>query len=155
MLTTQGFVLVPIDLPPSIREKVAERNWPELDQAIQKETLYGGVIYEELRKHIDFKEIEFIISIRSSLKDPDDDGIWHDDGSRILAFSLSLTLDHLAIEGGKLEFRKKLSPSEVLSSVPTPPIGTMIIFSTGLQGFEHKINRVIQGERIIAAGWCT
>ena len=113
------------------------------------------MIFDELRKYAEFSEIEFIISIRSSLEYPDEDGIWHDDGSRLLAFSLSLTLDHEGVEGGRLEIRKRgseTSPSEVIT---TPPFGTMIVFSTGQSGFEHKINRVTSGERIIIAGWCT
>lgn len=154
-LRSVGFALVAIRLPSSIREMTARRNWPELDQAIQLETLSGGVIFEELRKYMRFSEIEFIISIRSSLQEPDEDGIWHDDGSRVLAFSLSLTLDPQWIEGGKLEFRKMGVPSEAINSVPTPPFGTLIVFSTGHHGFEHRINRVTRGERIVAAGWCT
>ena len=155
MISRLGYLITTVELPDLIRGKVLARNWPELDRAIARETNPGGVIFRNLQNYAEFSEIEFIISIRSSLEQPDEDGIWHDDGSRVLAFSLSLTLDPSQIEGGRLEIRKRgidSSKSEVLA---TPPYGTMIVFATGHLGFEHKINRVIRGERIIIAGWCT
>ena len=127
----------------------------ELDRAIAGEVVQGGLIFNELQKYGDFSEIEFIISIRSSNDEPDEDGIWHDDGSRVLAFSLSLCLTPDEIHGGRLEFRRQGSDETVLASLPSPPFGTMIVFATGWQGFEHKINRVTSGERMIIAGWCT
>jgi hypothetical protein len=155
-LETRGYFLSSLVLPAAVREQVTQRDWAALDRAIQKETVRGGLIFDELRNYAEFTEIEFIISIRSSLEEPDDDGIWHDDGSRVLAFSLSLTLDPAAIEGGKLEIRRRGADPEAESEVlPTPLYGTMIVFATGHQGFEHKINRVSRGERIIIAGWCT
>ena len=129
-----------------------------MDRLIALETRKGGAIFEELLNFSRFSEIEFIISIRSSLEVPDEDGIWHDDGSRRLAFSLSLTRNPEAIQGGRLEIRRRAerggdaSGSEVL---PTPGYGTLIVFATGSQGYEHKINRVTEGERLIIAGWCT
>jgi hypothetical protein len=143
-------------LPGAIREYVSARDWNGLDRVIRVETLPGGSVYEELRRYATFTEIEFIISIRSSLEHPDEDGIWHDDGSRVLAFSLSLTDDPGSIDGGLLEFRKRGAiDGEVIAAIPTPAFGTMIVFATGYQGFEHRINRVRRGERIIIAGWCT
>ena len=155
MLAQKGYEFTQIQLPAIVREKILSRNWTELDCAIQKETLAGGVIFEELRKYADFSQIEFIISIRSSLEFPDEDGIWHDDGSRMLAFSLSLTLAHEQVKGGLLEIRKMGSTHPHSETLPTPPYGTMIVFATGQAGFEHKINRVSGGERLIIAGWCT
>lgn len=155
LLATNGYFTAPIALPPIIREKVLERDWPGLDRLIREETIPGGVIFDELSRFARFTEIEFIISIRSSIEFPDDDGIWHDDGSRLLAFSLSVTPDHLAVEGGHLEIRPRAAPESGLEGLPTPCFGTLIVFATGQQGFEHKINRVTAGERIIIAGWCT
>ena len=113
------------------------------------------MIFSKLQNYAKFSQIQFIISIRSSLEQPDEDGIWHDDGSRILAFSLSLTLNPSEIEGGILEIRERGEESSKSETLPTPPYGSMIVFATGHLGFEHKINRVIRGERIIIAGWCT
>jgi hypothetical protein len=158
-IATQGYYLTHVALPAAVQQRVIERNWEALDTLFRFETSPGGSVFQELLNYASFTEIEFIISIRSSLVEPDEDGIWHDDGSRKLAFSLSLTLDPEAIEGGRLEIRDRASssPAPIPSAgiIPTPPFGTMIVFATGQQGFEHKINRVIQGERIIIAGWCT
>ena len=156
LIKRQGFFRHSVDLPTSIQDLVLARNWSELDRAIGAEVQSGGVLFRTLRKFAEFSQIEFIISIRSSLVEPDEDGIWHDDGSRVLAFSLSLTLDPASISGGLLEIRHrgKLN-SESAIQLPTPEFGTMIIFATGYQGFEHKINAVREGERIIIAGWCT
>ncbi|NBU21784.1 2OG-Fe(II) oxygenase [bacterium] len=152
-----GYFLISLKLPEEIKRSVINRHWLALDQAIQKETQRGGIIFEELYKVLQFTQIEFIISIRSSLEIPDEDGIWHDDGSRKLAFSLSLTLNPGEIKGGILEIRRRDQQSSFCPShaLPTPTFGTMIVFATGIYGFEHKINKVSQGERIIIAGWCT
>ena len=155
LLTSQGYFLSRITPPPAIHTHVSDRDWLSLDQAMRAETLPGGAIFDELRKYAEFSEIEFIISIRSSIEEPDEDGIWHDDGSRVLAFSLSVTLDPDGIEGGRLEIRKRGADTPDSGFLPTPAFGSMIVFATGQQGFEHKINRVIRGERIIIAGWCT
>lgn len=156
-IANRGFITSAIELPGELKSAIESRNWVRVDEVIRQETLPGGTIFEELQKYTSFSEIEFIISIRSSLQEPDEDGIWHDDGSRVLAFSLSLTLDSNGVEGGRLEMRKRTrAGSETATeSIPTPPYGTAIIFATGWQGFEHKINRVTGGERIIIAGWCT
>jgi hypothetical protein len=150
-----GFALHPLELPAEVREAVESRDWPALDARMRRETVPGGAVFEALRLYARFSEIEFIIAIRSSEREPDEDGIWHDDGSRVLAFSLSLTLAPERIEGGKLEIRKRFSPGAQSAVIPTPPFGTMIVFATGVSGFEHKINRVARGERVIVAGWCT
>jgi hypothetical protein len=152
---TDGYLISRVELPELIRECVVQRNWRALDQAIAVETAPTGTIFKQLRNYAEFSEIEFIIAIRSSREEPDEDGIWHDDGSRVLAFSLSLTLDHASIEGGRLEIRKRGADPSTAKILSTPPFGTMIVFATGHQGFEHKIGRVIRGERIIIAGWCT
>lgn len=156
-IANRGFILSAIELPGELKSAIESRNWVRVDEVIRQETLPGGAIFEELQKYTKFSEIEFIISIRSSLQEPDEDGIWHDDGSRVLAFSLSLTLDSNGVEGGVLEMRKRTRAGceAATESIPTPPYGTAIIFATGWQGFEHKINRVTGGERIIIAGWCT
>ena len=152
-LATQGFVLTKVKLPAVVHQSLAERNWVALDQAIGLEARPGGVIFQELLRFDHFSEIEFIISIRSSQLEPDEDGIWHDDGSRHLAFSLSLTLNPAEVVGGYLEIRK--IGQETAATIPTPALGELIVFATGTRGYEHRIKRVLEGERIIIAGWCT
>jgi hypothetical protein len=154
-LKTQGYFLTRVTLPALIEQQVIARDWVGLDREIRIQALPGGVIFEALRPHAEFTQIEFIISIRSSLEYPDEDGIWHDDGTRVLAFSLSLTRDPAAIEGGRLEIRKRFTPQAQTAEIFTPPFGSMVIFATGHHGFEHRITRVAAGERIIIAGWCT
>jgi hypothetical protein len=159
-IAQRGYILSAIELPGALKAAIESRDWVKVDEIVRQETLPGGAIFQELLKYAHFSEIEFIISIRSSLQEPDEDGIWHDDGSRVLAFSLSLTLDSNGVEGGRLEMRKRARTASEASSlatesIATPPYGTAIIFATGWQGFEHKINRVTGGERIIIAGWCT
>src|SRR4051794_39222193 len=107
LLESRGYFLLPITLPAHLTERVAARDWSGLDQALGEETRPGGAIYQALSPFAGFSEIEHIISIRSSRELPDEDGIWHDDGSRILAFSLSLSLEHEKIEGGRLEIRRR------------------------------------------------
>lgn len=155
LLKSRGYFLLPIELPPDLREFVLKQDWPRLDHALKAETQPGGSIFQALSPYAVFSEIEFIISIRSSREVPDEDGIWHDDGSRLLAFSLSLSPLHDEIGGGKLEIRRREGAQEFMGTIATPPYGTLIVFATGQSGFEHKINRVTEGERVIAAGWCT
>lgn len=164
LIAGQGYVLTAVELPDRVRAAVRARDWEALDAAIGEETRAGGAVFEELRKYVRFDSIEFIISIRSSREEPDEDGIWHDDGSRVLAFSLSVTLDADGVEGGRLGIRRRVlegfgggarDGDDATVSLRTPPFGAMIVFATGHQGFEHRIHRVTGGERIVIAGWCT
>ena len=152
-LQEQGYFLKEISLPPTVREAVIRRDWNQLDALIQTQIVPGGIIFNSLREYESFERMESIIAIRSSLEYPDEDGIWHDDGSRVLAFSLSLTVDQSTLSGGILEV-KKIASETSPALIPTPAFGTMIVFATGVKGFEHRITRVLQGERIIIAGWC-
>lgn len=150
---SQGFCLENLNISQYVKHLVVQEDWKSLDEEFQRLTQKGGEIHSYLLKYIYFKNIEFIISIRDSTNEWEEDGIWHDDGSRVLAFSLSLTLDHENLEGGVLGVRKK---GEVeFHKIPTPPFGTIIVFLTGVHGYEHKIHQVTKGKRIIIAGWCS
>jgi len=146
-----GFLIQPFHLDDSLSQQVDEKNWIEIDRAFQKLTKADGELFKFLSSYKSFQSIEFIISYRDATNDWEEDGIWHDDGSRILAFSLSLT--KVKPEGGFLGIRKKGEESFV--SIPTPDYGKMIIFKTGVEGYEHKIHRVTKGSRLIIAGWCS
>ncbi|EQC43848.1 2OG-Fe(II) oxygenase [Bacteriovorax sp. Seq25_V] len=150
-LETHGYLITTLNLPPLVRELVKQEDWTALDSLMFEYTAPGGLIFETMAKYCDVKIMEFIISLRESKNEWEEDGIWHDDGSRILAFSLSLTTD--APEGGVLEIRKK--NTELSEKIKTPKWGNMIIFKTGIHGFEHKINKVEAGRRLIIAGWCS
>ncbi len=159
LLDSQGYFEQPVTLPPALLDCVRLRNWREVDSCVQGLVQPGGCLFEALRPYTNFTEIEHILSIRPAIDLPpdefDEDGIWHDDGSRVLAFSLSLTLQPERIEGGRLGFRRRESPETLTALVPTPAYGTMIVFATGSRGYEHRIHRVLRGERVIIAGWCT
>lgn len=126
-------------------------NWRELDQYFLKAEKPGGVLFDFLKPLLDFESIEHIIAIRSAPED--EDGIWHDDGSRILGFSLSLTQNHAQTVGGELRFRPKGLPE--YHKIATRPMGTILIFKTGIYGFEHMVSAVTEGKRVVIAGWCS
>ena len=138
-------------LPTGLKELIETENYEQLDGTIRDLTSPHGEIFKTLRQFREFSEIEFILSLRAAKNEWEEDGIWHDDGSRCLAFSLSLTEQRP--QGGVLEIRKK--GSQISHKIPTPAFGEMIVFSTGVDGYEHKINKVQEGHRLIAAGWCS
>lgn len=150
-LFTQGFHKTYFTLPETIRELVTLEKWPELDQEFQILTAKEGRLFKFLSEFHDFTDIEFIISIRDAANEWEEDGIWHGDGSRVFAFSLSLTLQD--VKGGRLGIR--LVGEENFMQIPTPSFGGIILFLTGIYGYEHKIHQVTEGKRIIIAGWCS
>lgn len=150
-LFEQGFHLSSFSLDSDIKSLVAAQDWVTLDQRFKTLTMPQGELYQFLSQYHEFSTIEFIISIRDAANEWEEDGIWHDDGSRVFAFSLSLTLD--SIEGGKLGVRRQ--GQESMQLIPTPNYGGIILFLTGIYGYEHRIHQVTQGQRIIIAGWCS
>jgi len=150
-LFQKGFHLSYFPMRDEIRELVRQENWVMLDETFKLLTSETGELTQALKRYHDFSSIEFIISIREANNEWEEDGIWHDDGSRVFAFSLSLTMDE--IKGGRLGLR--LIGEEEFTQIPTPGFGGIIMFLTGIYGFEHKIHKVTAGRRIIIAGWCT
>lgn len=146
-----GYQLTNFPLSHKIQQLVDQEKWVELDQEFKQLTQKDGELFNFLRHYCEFNSIEFIISIRDSENPDEEDGIWHDDGSRNLAFSLSLTKNQ--IQGGILEIKHKNGNPH--HHIPTPQFGEIIIFLTGANDFLHKINRVTSGRRIIIAGWCS
>lgn len=152
-LMNTGFHLSYFPLTEELRQWVRSENWGELDHAFKALTSPEGQLYQFLKDYHDFSSIEFIISIRDAGSEWEEDGIWHDDGSRVFAFSLSLTENASELEGGKLGVKRK--SEEEMVTIPTPEFGGIILFLTGLYGYEHKIHQVTKGRRIIIAGWCS
>ena len=150
-LRDQNIIQRTYPLPAEIIEHVKNENWPAIDQYFLEAERPGGALFEFMKDFLTFTSIEHIISIRTT---PDDeDGIWHDDGSRILGFTLSLTPNPDKIVGGHLRFRRKSEPDFV--SLPIRPLGEMLIFKTGIYGFEHMVSAVTAGKRVLVAGWCS
>jgi hypothetical protein len=150
-LFNQGYHLSYFTLDHEIKNLVTTENWQGLDDEFKKLTSKDGRLFKYLQEYHDFENIEFIISIRDSSNEWEEDGIWHDDGSRVFAFSLSLTLGD--VKGGRLGLR--LRGEENFIQLPTPSFGGIILFLTGIYGYEHKIHQVMKGKRIIIAGWCS
>lgn len=149
-LLDKGYCQLNIELPTLVRQSIIQKDYNQLDELFLSYTKPDGFLFKQLSDFIHFHRIEFIISLRDAQNEWEEDGIWHDDGSRALAFTISLTQE--SIEGGVLGFRKK---GEIdYSKIPTPPYGTMTVFKTGRDGYEHKIHKVSRGSRLIIAGWC-
>lgn len=150
-LAEYGHAQVEVYLDEVIKDYIKYEDFESLDKHFQSLTEPDGRMFELLKDYCNFESIEFIISLRDSENEWEEDGIWHDDGSRKLAFSLSLTQNMPM--GGVLEFREK--GRELSTYILTPDYGNMIIFKTGFENFEHKINAVKKGSRLVIAGWCT
>lgn len=148
-----GYRIEKFDLPDSVRADVLKEDWHSVENTFFKLCAPGGEIFANLQKYFSFSKIEIMISIRESKNEWEEDGIWHDDGSRIFAFSLSLTIDPSQIQGGNLEIRRM--GSQISALLPTPDYSSAIVFLTGIHGFEHRTRKVIQGKRIILVGWCS
>lgn len=149
-LNDVGFCIVDFPLAPKVLEMLQNENWKALDDYFLEISTPGGLLRTFLEDFLDFQTLEHIIAIRSA---PDDeDGIWHDDGSRFLGFSLSLNLNPQAIVGGELLFKKKDNPhTEIIKPLP---YGQMILFLSGIYGYEHMVSAVTKNKRVVIAGWC-
>lgn len=152
-LFLKGFHLETFHLPEIVKDYVLEEKWSLLDDEFKKLSHKDGELFQFLSTYHEFNSIEFIISIRDSQNEWEEDGIWHDDGSRVFAFSLSLNVNPHNISGGRLGIRSIGSTD--FHEIPTPGFGDIILFLTGVYGYEHKIHQVTQGKRIIIAGWCS
>ena len=157
ILKERGFIVADFPLPPIILTFLEEAKWYELDQYFLEISKTNGLLRNFLSDYLDYDFLEHIIAIRSAPED--EEGIWHDDGSRFLGFSLSLNRVPKSIEGGELRFRKKnyLSPylDNPIEIFPPLPYGKIVIFLSGVYGFEHMVSAVTIGQRIVIAGWCS
>jgi hypothetical protein len=151
-LLHQGLAFFDLDCPKSWVELIKNKDYAQLDQEIFKFTAPEGPLRQKLLEFADFNYIEHILSLRKS---PDDEeGIWHDDGSRPMAFSLGLNQHPNEIQGGELLFRTKGTHAQAQSFAPLA-WGQGVVFLTGLWGYEHKVTAVRSSERLVLAGWCT
>jgi hypothetical protein len=154
-LKEKGFTQISVELPEKVREWVTNQDWAPLDLFFGELTSNRpeGKIFKALQSLGNFTSIEHMLALRSAPED--EEGIWHDDGSRVLAFSLSLNLDPGSIGGGGLYLKKKGAEDKGLSPIGPLPWGEMAVFLTGVHGYEHRVGKVSQGKRLIVAGWCS
>ncbi len=145
-----GFKIIKFEGNKNLLDLAIAKNWVGLDQEFSKLITCNGFFHSLFLEYLNFNNVEFIINNR--MAESDEDGIWHDDGSRLLAFSLSLNSDIRTIEGGQLQIRHKTKP-ELVNSLGPFNFGTLALFLTGKFGFDHKVCRVIKGERTTIAGW--
>ncbi len=150
-LLENGYIIVEFTIDKPILDLIKNKKWKNLDNYFLEISKTNGLLHNFLSTFVEFQKLEHIIAIRSAPED--EDGIWHDDGSRILGFSLSLNLSSTLIAGGELRFKKK-EKREWITIKPLP-IGQMAIFLSGLYGYEHMVSAVTKEERIVIAGWCS
>lgn len=150
MSWTDGYVIEEIMLPHQTRSLVIAQDWKKLDQLMAYLVAPTGHVFEKLKKYASFNSIEHMLALRDGANPEEEDGIWHDDSSRVLAFSLSLNFYGLPT-GGELEIRPRQGEGKMLG--PYGP-GRMIVFRTGKDNFEHRTHKVQSGLRLVCAGWC-
>lgn len=149
-LAQHGYCLDQFDVPAPVREALRAQDWSRLDRLLATLLAPGGLLWRHLCGYSSFETVEFILSVRDAADPEQEAGIWHDDGSRRLACTLSLTEAAETLEGGTLGIRPKGGTGVFL---PTPPLGGMIVYQTGYRGYEHKIHQVTAGCRVVAAIW--
>jgi len=150
-LYSNGIVKVHLELPIEAQSYLKTRSWEDLDKLMAKYVAPQGYLFKFLKSFHNFNSIEHIIAIRQA--EYDEEGIWHDDGSRHIAFTWSLNEKPEDIDGGNLYFRKKNNKEFAIISPPI--VGTFIIFLTGEYHYEHRVGKVTKGERKTFAGWCS
>lgn len=151
MQLPKGHIIQTIVLDEEVKTLIQLERWDELDAMAKNWLSKDGIIHQKLSEVLSFSDIEHILALRQG---PDDDeGIWHDDGSRLLAFSLSLTMEPALVEGGEIEIRHK--EDNIHTKLPCQSFGTLVIFNTGRDNFEHRVSAVKSGKRLVLAGWCT
>lgn len=150
MSWTEGFRLLELSLPAEARALALAENWPALDALMG--AWVRATLAPRLQELARFTHLEHMLALREGDNPEEEEGIWHDDSSRVLAFSVSLNFWELPT-GGTLGIRP-LGSSAGLELGPYPP-GTVIVFQTGQGGFEHRTSQVLKGRRLVCAGWCS
>ncbi len=155
-LLENPFLVHKLELPEEFKFFVEKADYFQLNIVYEQSLKPHGFLRTFLENHCVFSDLDGIIAKREAPND--DEGIWHDDGSRSMGFSLSLNLFPENISGGNLLIRERFlySDSNDLGSTIFPPqaFGTIVLFKTGQDGFEHRVTKVTAGKRIVLAGWC-
>lgn len=134
-----------------IEEAVYQEDWNYLDKKFKQHLEGPSKIRTYLAEMAQFTSIEHLLALR---KPPDEDGIWHDDGSRTMGFSISLNLNPKLIKGGRFQLRMK-GKTETLRYIIPGEFGLVTCFLTGKYGLEHRVEAVSEGKRLMLVGWCS
>ena len=153
-LKTLGYTTTQLKLPVELYEFVIAKNYQKVDEFFTESLRPQGFLSEILKNYGEFQTTEHILTLRKGddRLDPDEDGIWHDDGSRRFAFSLGLNPRVETIKGGDLLLRRK-GTTEILHRHSPLAFGELLVFLTGIWGYEHKVEAVTKGQRLHCAGW--
>lgn len=143
-----------LTLSDELRNAVKSQDWSQVDHLCASLITKDSPLFQRLYPYACQSRLEYIINVRDAKNPWEEDGIWHDDGSRVLAFTLGLNLNPNTIEGGDLLIRVKRSCDENIERISAPAFGDLIIFKTGLDNYEHKVEAVKKGHRVVMAGWC-
>lgn len=156
-----GYIKSNIDLPSTVGNLVTNKSFDLvykffLNAINNRHSFFYDQLLKLLPPELQSRPFhtELMLSLREGPQDIDQEGIWHDDGSRDLIFSLSLSQESEIIVGGELFLRRK-SNKEAVIKVKPAPFGTIFLFNTGKRGWEHKVSRVTIGNRLVLVGWLT
>lgn len=142
------FSLAPNHLPP--RNWIEEEKWIDLYQWWE-EFLLNPTPISNLIETAQLPAMKFNENLIAVRDGSDEEGIWHDDGTRKLALSLSLSLHHQDIRGGKFLLRHKSKNTQTI--FPPFSFGEGLLIHTGLNHFEHRVEKVRSGKRVMAIAW--
>ncbi len=155
-----GFDKRNLELPSSWQKLVSNCAWEELYQECLAALNDGHWLHSllkslvlELSSQGQFSH-EMMLALRQGPQDLEEEGIWHDDGSRDFALSLSLNREPETIQGGDLLLRTKQYPQDI-KCLSTLPWGQFWLFPTGKYGWDHRTTRVSYGNRLVLVIWVT
>jgi len=149
-LKKKGFMQMKLDFPSGFAKSLKDCDWLEVDQKFAGYLEKNGYLRAILDQFHPYDTTEHMIAIRDAKVD--EDGIWHDDGSRHFAFTWSFN-DDPELQGGELLFKDRGSDECVV--IDPPSYETLTVFLTGEYNYEHKVNRVLKGVRKTLVGWCS
>ncbi|OUR96779.1 hypothetical protein A9Q84_10585 [Halobacteriovorax marinus] len=146
----KGFLQMKLAFPKELADALKLCNWQRVDQLLFEYLEVGAFLRTVLDQFHPYNTTEHMIAIRDARTD--EDGIWHDDGSRHFAFTWSFN-DDPELEGGELLFKVKNSTE--CTTITPPAYETLTVFLTGEYNYEHKVNKVSRGVRKNLVGWCS
>lgn len=149
-----------LELPLSWRNYVLTKDWDALYKACLDALKDGQFLFNTLKSltsenfQTELFDYEIMLAQRVGPQDEEEEGIWHDDGSRDFALSISLNPEPENIKGGEVFVRQKSAP-DVIKCLENLPWGHFWAFPTGKYGWDHRTSRVTYGNRLVLVIWVT